>query len=506
MRTDPFPDPSSSSSPVFPVFVFSYMIDPSAARHMVPRLKTGPAPLQIAAVRQDLVPIGLPAVPRNHALPALAVAPRSGAGLTTAPAIPSAPNDGVRSSIISDENQKAIFKFLKSSVQPSTNRKYDLQWGWFEEFMRENGSADPFMRDLTQQEKAAMISLFMISRYMKGKRGKAATAATAAVRLRFSQEMLDTSFLDSTVVSTARSACLLNPEDLRERLSSAPASTVKLPVCEEIIMSIRERLIVNRTWSDSDMSLNMLYCGVMYGFEFAARVSEYTEAEKGDTDHCVRTDDLTSAVEGSEGYFSIVGSAISELTPAEAGEAFKNVSECKVRGVTTKGEVTAKSKHISRRSPEESLYLDDLIRFMVHARAKGSEELFSFRKSNGRRVVLTGRSVRDEIKSTCASHGLDEKYFSAHSLKYYHTHEVSGDQRGRQAGQRKLLTKFASHEPDIRSVDRVGTPRVQRSARWTKANRQRCRASSPSQQAVSMRSLDAGTLVNSLGGYRVKGI
>jgi hypothetical protein len=82
------------------------MIDTGAARHMVPRIKTGPAPapLQIAAVRQDIVPIGLPAVPRNHAIPAFAVAPRSEAGLTTVPAIPSAPNDGVRSSVISDEN------------------------------------------------------------------------------------------------------------------------------------------------------------------------------------------------------------------------------------------------------------------------------------------------------------------------------------------------------------------------------------------------------------------
>jgi hypothetical protein len=250
------------------------LIDPGAARHTVPRLKTGPRPasLHTVAVRQDIVLVGLPAVPRNRAVPSLAAAHRPGAGSTAVLAVPSAPNDGVRSSIISDENQKAIFKFLKTSVQPSTNRNYDLQWGWFEEYMRENGSADPFMRDLTQQEKAAMISLFMISRYMKGKRGKAATAATAAIRLRFSHvadlAMLDTSFLDSTVVSTARS-------ELRERRSTAPASTVKLPVCEEIIMSIRERLIVNRTWSDSDMSLNMLYCGVMYGFEFAARVSEY---------------------------------------------------------------------------------------------------------------------------------------------------------------------------------------------------------------------------------------
>ena len=150
--------------------------------------------------------------------------------------------DGVRSAVISTENQEALSKFLKSSVLPSTSRNYDLQWGWFAEFMSENGSDDPLMRNLTQQERAAMVSLFMISRYMKGKRGKAATAATVAIRLRLSQEMLVTSFLDSAVVSTARSACLLNPGELRERRSSEPACTVKLPVCEEFIMSMRKRL------------------------------------------------------------------------------------------------------------------------------------------------------------------------------------------------------------------------------------------------------------------------
>jgi hypothetical protein len=218
--------------------------------------------------------------------------------IATRPLLP-APSDGVRQTVISTENQEAISKFLKTSVQPSTDRKYELQWGWFVEFMREQGSEDPFMRELTQQEKAAMISLFMISRYMEGKRGKAASAATAAIRLRFSQEILDTAFLDSAMVSTARSACLLNPEELRLRRNSAPASTVKLPVCEEIITSMRERLVANRTWTDPDMKLNMLYCGVMFGD----------------------------------------------------------------------------------------------------------------------RVVLTGRSVRDEVKNTCASFGLNKDYFSAHSLR-----------------------------------------------------------------------------------------
>ena len=58
----------------------------------------------------------------------------------------------------------------------------------------------------------------------------------------------------------------------------------------------------------------MLYTGCMYGFEFAARVGEYTKGEQGNTDHCVRTDDLTFAVEAPTGHFSIVGSALGDLT------------------------------------------------------------------------------------------------------------------------------------------------------------------------------------------------
>jgi hypothetical protein len=113
----------------------------------------------------------------------------------------------------------------------------------------------------------------MMSRHVAGKRGKAASAVTAAIRLRFSR---DTEFLDSAVVSSARIACLPNPQELCERRSSAPASTVKLPICLEMFADMRERLVANRTWSEEDMGSIMLYRGCMFGFEFAARVSEYT--------------------------------------------------------------------------------------------------------------------------------------------------------------------------------------------------------------------------------------
>ena len=54
---------------------------------------------------------------------------------------------------------------------------------------------------------------------------------------------------------------------------------------------------------------------------------------------------------------------------------------------------------------------------MVHAKAQGTEELFNYRKANGARVCLTGRSVREEVKNTCVLYSLDPECFSSHSLR-----------------------------------------------------------------------------------------
>jgi hypothetical protein len=56
---------------------------------------------------------------------------------------------------------------------------------------------------------------------------------------------------------------------------------------------MRERLVGSRVWDDVGMGYIMLFTGVMFGYEFAVRVGEFTEAERSNTDHCVRTDDLS---------------------------------------------------------------------------------------------------------------------------------------------------------------------------------------------------------------------
>jgi hypothetical protein len=228
--------------------------------HHVPHLPAASqAPYQILTLFVFALPY--PSSPHVSDSSTGYLAPKTTTDMTPPPAR----GDGVRDTVISTENQEAISKFLRSSVLPSTDRKYGLRWGWFVQFIKDQGSADPFMRTLTPQERAGMVSLFMLSRHVAGKRDKAASAVTAVIRLHFSQEMQDTTFLDSAVVSSARTACLPNPQELRERRNSAPASTVKLPVCEEMITDMRERLVVNRTWSEEDMKLIMLYTGVCVG-------------------------------------------------------------------------------------------------------------------------------------------------------------------------------------------------------------------------------------------------
>jgi hypothetical protein len=276
---------------------------------------------------------------------------------------------------------------------------------------------DPYLVSRTQDEKSALVCLFMQRRHQAGHRGKAATAGTAGIRQYFACRMMSTDFLEAAVVSTARAACLMKPDELRERRDSGQACSVKLPICHSALVELKTRRWTGLGWSDADFLARMLYLGCMLAFELAARIGEYTRKEKGGTDHCYRTDDLTFAVVTASGSVNVAGSALAELPCVKAGQGYGQIAECRVFGVSTKGKISTKAKLIGRRSVAESEFLDDLIEFIVHSGGRGDEELFGFRKQDGSRTVLTARLVRDEMKDIAARNDLPPNYFSAHSLR-----------------------------------------------------------------------------------------
>lgn len=306
--------------------------------------------------------------------------------------------------------------FIGGSVLPATNRVYEGHWIMWKAFLKsEINDDDPFLTTVEEKEKAPLVCLMMLRRHQAGHRGKAATAFTAGVRMRFSQNSQPTTFLDSTMIATSRVSCRLNPGELRTKRNSGLGSSAKLPVCEGVLTSMRIQQWAGRSWDDSDMLQKMIYLGCMWGFEMGARISEYTKAEPGSSDHCVRTDDLTFDVRTATETRRLVASQLRGLILP--GVNRPQVLECSVLGASSKGKVTVKAKVIGRRSTEEEQFLEDIIDFVLNSGAKGDEELFSFRTKGGSRVILRGKEVRVNVKNVCKEKGLPPLRFSSHSLR-----------------------------------------------------------------------------------------
>lgn len=320
--------------------------------------------------------------------------------------------------ILSRQSKQDLAQFLGGSVLPGTNRVYEGHWTMWKDFLKlEVNREDPFLPGMEDGEKSALVALLMLRRHQAGHRGKRATSFTAGVRMRFAQETLPTTFLDSAVISTARSACKLSTAELRTRRNGGIASSVKLPASEDLLVHMRGRLWDGLSWCDVDMQKRMTYLGSMWAFEMGARVSEYTRPEPGNEDHCVRTDDLSFTVETDGCARSVVGSALAALGLVRGAQGPTKVLECRVLAASSKGKIPVKPKYLGRRSPAESQFLDDLIEFMVRSGTRGTEELLSYRQSSGRRIPLSGSAVREELKNTCRLHGLPPDLFSSHSLR-----------------------------------------------------------------------------------------
>jgi hypothetical protein len=319
---------------------------------------------------------------------------------------------------MSVESRKELSTFISKSVLPQTSQVYNKDFAAWQSFVKtETGSDDPFLTGMPDNDRASLVCLMMLRRHQSGKRGKAATAFTAAIRLTFARAMLSTTFLDSAIIATARTSCLMKPEELRAKRDLGHPVSVKLPVCQELLEDMKRRLVHEGDWTDEGMRGWAASLGATFGFEMAGRIGEYTHNERTQVNHCVRVDDVTFAVEVKGAICNVPGSGLAALKLADSAQGRSSILECRVRAVTSKGKVVVKPKLIGRRSPEEATFLDDLASWLTRSGTTGKDELFSFRKRDGKIAVLTGRTIREELKKTCEINQLPSACFSSHSLR-----------------------------------------------------------------------------------------
>jgi integrase len=335
-----------------------------------------------------------------------------------------------RSSVVQVEEEAELGKFIAGMVAYSTVKRYQSGWTQWKQYMQSmsNGAeaSDPYLlRAKDDRERACRLGLFLKERYeVKGLRDRAATAVVAHIQYHFSIALHPTEIFDSQIIKGVRKACRLSTEEIRIKKMNSNA-TVKLPVCEDILYIIRDKLFVDNPWSALLLDNRMTYMGAMWGFDVGVRIGEMTAPENGCTDHNIRAGEivflLSTPIEEN-------GNTVYRLRGGDkrlAGQMSNNVIMCDVQASSHKMGSLKKAKCIGRRSKEESQWLDDLIEWTIKADLIGTDPLFSRPSEHppGSRKFLTGKMIRTAVKVAVASAGLPPIFFSGHSLrKAMYTH------------------------------------------------------------------------------------
>jgi hypothetical protein len=328
-------------------------------------------------------------------------------------------------SILADPDEMMILhRFLGGSVTVRTMTGYEREWRIWAEFVARKSQrtdADPYMRDLADRTKVLMVCHLFAERHKAGKREKAATGITAAIRKHFALAMEDTVWMNAEAIAVGRKACKRTSQENRDYVK-AGSGRARLPVWFALIEQLREDLWVNKGFGPADIDKKMTYITTMFGFDLAMRAGEATHIGGGAEDHTMKCEDVvlhltTPIMHDGVPHFSVRGGTpmVRELVDP------CNVRMMEICALTHKPGVINATKEIKRDSEEEEEFLEDLVDFMKHSGATSQEPLFSRRtpSPNGtvRHKVCRARMVTEALKAEVTRQGLDPTLFSFHSLR-----------------------------------------------------------------------------------------
>lgn len=187
-------------------------------------------------------------------------------------------------------------------------------------------------------------------------------------------------------------------------------------------MEARVRLWMNKSWDWDGTDDRMIYVGLMWAFDQVARVSEYTSAETGAENHCIRVWQLSFVLAGTEGKPGRVVAG-ARLAHEVSEESKRDVIACEVEASSHKGGALSKKKVIGRRSAQESQWLDDLVTWLLMTKLEAEDQIFTRYKSKtvGGKVFkcrLSAEMIRKAVKDMATAAGLPPDRFSSRHILF----------------------------------------------------------------------------------------
>jgi hypothetical protein len=317
-----------------------------------------------------------------------------------------------------------LTRFMGGSVTRKTMVGYQREWKtWVEFVTRKNQGrkSDPYLSCEDDRVKVLMMCHLLAERKAAGKREKAATGITAAIRKHFAVALQSTEWMKAEAITVARRACRRTPQENREYAKSGKGRA-RLPVWFALMEQIREKLWEGRGFEWEDIDSKMTYIAAMYGFDIAARAGEATSPDGESEQHTILCEDvvihLTEKIRIEGQWIERVrGGDEATLESIE----IDNVNTLEICALTHKVGQINTTKRIARNSEEEAQFLEDLMEFMKHSGAGAKDPLFSrnTKKPNGvmSKKKCRPKMVTEAIKTEVTAQGLPPLLFSFHSLR-----------------------------------------------------------------------------------------
>ena len=279
--------------------------------------------------------------------------------------------------------------FLRRAVKTETLRKYDRLWNKWIEFEKRIRRESTIRLD----DEAITIHYIRWLTEEDNRRFDYVKDALAAIRHGRITRGWGVVHLDSAAVGMAKAASRNAVPDRQRNWETEERE--KLPITKEMIEWLR-----NESWSKG-VDDRMAYLGVVLGFHFMLRISEFAFTTKQADDHRFRVEDVF--------YYGEDGRQVKR----EGKVA--NVTIMKRTGKTNRGEKIHRLT-LCRSSRAETQLLEDFVAFAQESQASRTDPFFS-RVKDGRSKMLTSRMITDKTKLMARNFELNPKNFTTRSLR-----------------------------------------------------------------------------------------
>ena len=317
-------------------------------------------------------------------------------------------------------------------MSKNTNKRYRINEGMWHDYLRHEAlSGDEFLDNLDAGEKRVVVSGFVI--YLD-KRRKVSSSEIgrimSALRQKFVTHARDVTVFNDPTVLLARKASK-SSDGRKSQIERELRRT--MPVTVDMI-----RLERAKDWVNEDIDRKMCYVGVVLGFNFMLRASEYIMDTKCN-EHYIRADAVL--------YY---GSAKRVWRSWELEGIPVNAVESILFAFRSSKSGAAKYLSLARNSSFESTVVDDMVQWAKLAKLQKGDP-FCSRWKNGKRKKLTRRMMNDTLKQMATEAGLGEHTVAFHS----HSLRVGGAASMIASGETRDVVKRIGGWSDNSSADRL---------------------------------------------------